>query len=39
MVPFSLSSVLRGFNACDVPKVRLGMNPCAALVSKKTPHF
>jgi hypothetical protein len=33
MALFPMSCVLRGFSACDVPDVRLGENPCAALLS------
>jgi hypothetical protein len=35
MVIFPLSCVLRGFDACGVRQVRLSINPCAALLSKK----
>jgi hypothetical protein len=34
-----MSYVLRGFFACDVPHVRLGVNPCAALLIEKIAHF
>jgi hypothetical protein len=34
-----MSSVLRGFSACDVLDVRLGGNPCAALLIEKIAHF
>ena len=30
-----MSGVLRGFSACDVLDVRLGGNPCAALLIEK----
>jgi hypothetical protein len=36
---FTLICVLRGFLACDVLHVRLGENPCAALISKKIFHL
>jgi hypothetical protein len=39
MALFPMSGVLRGFSACDVPDVRLGGNPCAALLIKKIAHF
>ncbi len=34
-----MSCVLRGFSACDAPDVRLGGNPCAALLIEKMAHF
>jgi hypothetical protein len=34
-----MSGVLRGFSACDVRDVRLGGNPCAALLIEKNPHL
>jgi hypothetical protein len=39
MAHFPMSCVLRGFSACDVPDVRLGGNPCAALLIEKIAHF
>jgi hypothetical protein len=39
MVFFPMSGVLRGFSACDVLDVRLGGNPCAALLIEKIAHF
>jgi hypothetical protein len=39
MALFPVSGVLRGFSACDVLDVRLGGNPCAALLIEKTAHF
>jgi hypothetical protein len=39
MALFPMSGVLRGFHACDVLDVRLGENPCAALLTGKTAHF
>jgi hypothetical protein len=39
MALFPMSCVLRGFPACDVLNVRLGGNPCAALLIKKIAHF
>jgi hypothetical protein len=39
MALFPMSRVLRGFSACDVLKVRLGVNPCAALLIEKIAHF
>jgi hypothetical protein len=39
MALFLMSRVLRGFSACDVPHVRLGVNPCAALLIEKIAHF
>jgi len=39
MALFPLSGVLRGFCACDVGKVRLGINPCAALLREKIAHL
>jgi hypothetical protein len=34
-----MSCVLRGFSAGNVLDVRLGGNPCAALLIEKTAHF
>ncbi len=39
MALFPMSCVLRGFSACNVLHVRLGGNPCAALLIEKTAHF
>jgi len=39
MVFFPMSCVLRGFSACDVRDVRLGGNPCAALLIEKKSSF
>jgi hypothetical protein len=39
MAPFPMSSVPHGFSACDVLDVRLGGNPCAALLIEKIAHF
>jgi hypothetical protein len=39
MALFPMSCVLRGFSACDVLDVRLGGNPCAALLIEKIAHF
>jgi hypothetical protein len=39
MALFPMSGVLRGFSACDVFDVRLGENPCPALLIKKIAHF
>jgi hypothetical protein len=39
MALFPMSCALRGFSACDVLKVRLDGNPCAALLIEKTAHF
>jgi hypothetical protein len=39
MALFPMSRVLRELSACDVPHVRLGVNPCAALLIKKIAHF
>jgi len=39
MALFPVSGVLRGFSACDVLDVRLGGNPCAALLIEKAAHF
>ena len=39
MALFPMSGVLRGFSACDVLDVRLGGNPCAALLIEKIAHF
>jgi hypothetical protein len=39
MALFPMSFVLRGFVAFNVLDVRLGANPCAALLIKKTAHF
>jgi hypothetical protein len=33
MALFPMSCVLRGFSACNVLHVRLGGNPCAALLN------
>jgi len=39
MALFPMSGVLRGFSACDALDVRLGGNPCAALLIEKTARF
>jgi hypothetical protein len=39
MAFFPMSRVLRELSACDVPHVRLGVNPCAALLIEKIAHF
>jgi hypothetical protein len=39
MALFPMACVLRGFFACNVLKVRLGENPCAALTIKKTANL
>jgi hypothetical protein len=39
MALFPMSCVLRAFSACNVLDVRLGGNPCAALLIEKTAHF
>jgi hypothetical protein len=39
MALFPVSGVLRGFSACAVLDVRLGGNPCAALLIEKIAHF
>jgi hypothetical protein len=39
MALFPMSCVLRGFAACNALNVRLGGNPCAALLIEKTAHF
>jgi len=39
MALFPMNCVLRGFCACDARNVRLGGNPCAALLIEKIAHF
>jgi hypothetical protein len=39
MALFPMSCVLGGFPACGVLQVRLGENPCAALLNEKIAHF
>jgi len=39
MVFLALIVVLRGFYGCGVQKYASPVNPCAALISTKNPHF
>ncbi len=39
MALFPISCVLRGFSTINVLNVRLGGNPCAALLIEITAHF